>query len=124
MLEKPKDFEEAKVLIKSSTTSDYNTAFLNAVKFKAGLVAAVGVGVSFIAGIVTKEPSVTLAILPNVGIFTLTALTPYFKRKSVIKDINNGDLFINVPKSEIMRLANLYVKEYNEFEASHKGRSR
>lgn len=116
MLEYPKNYEEAKLIIKNSITDDYANHHFKMVKLRAAFITAVGVAAGIAVGAITKNPTWTWGILPNACLIGLSGLVPLLGRNVTKKLMSNDSYFNGKTNEEIMELATKYVTEYNEFE--------
>ena len=93
LLKKPENYEEAKIIVRNSSESKFNKAYLNSIRFKAGLIAFVGAAVAVAVGLASRDVVVGIAIFINFGLISLASLSPLFARKRSMKQIENGSFF-------------------------------
>ena len=123
MLEKPKNYEEAKKIIENAPNDDMQAKKMKTVKLRALAAVGVGVAAAISAGVMTEDPSMGAIVLGNSMFFAAPFTLPYFFRQRTKRELRNGTYFDDKSEEEVMKLADEYVDEYNEFDDS-KGRSR
>ena len=125
MYKKPEHFEEAKLII---TECEENKKFMGkyykAVSLKAAFVTAVGVMCSYAAGLISGMPEITQDLLPLAGGVGVAFWFPIIGLIKTHSRVMDGSIFEKRPPSEIMRVANKYVEEYNKFEAEQEAKKK
>lgn len=115
MLEKPKNYEEAIKIIVDSVTDDFTAKYKKAYIIRAVLIAAIGLSVAAIAGLVTQNLVWTTAMLPAVGVISFSGVIPIISLNRHLKRITNGDYFARNSEEHVMEIASTYVDQYNNF---------
>ena len=123
MLEKPKNYEEAKKIIENTVGDDMQEHKLKVAKLRSLVAVGVGAAAAVTAGVMTEDPTFGAIVLGNAMMIAAPFTFPYFFRKETAKNISNGSYFDDKSEEKIIHAANDYVERYNEFEES-KGRSR
>ena len=72
-----------------------------------------GLGVSFVAAGITRQPSVILAMLPITALASFTFLIPLIQQKNAYKKIMNDDAFKYATTDQIINAANSYIDQDN-----------
>lgn len=117
-MKKAENYEEAKIIIKSSTSSIVSDHNKKALKLRAELITLIGIAGSIAAGIITEEPTVALDALPFYGAFTLHSILQYLLYLRNQKKINDGSFFKKYSEEEVIKMANEYVNTYNHYASS------
>ena len=112
MLQKPRNYEEAKIIIKNSIDDDLQKYNREWNKKRSIVITSICAAVAVAIG-ATNGVSVGIASVPCLGIISLTSLAPFIIRKHVNKEILDGTYFQDKSESEIIRIASDYVDEYN-----------
>ena len=116
MLEKPKNYEEAKKVIETAVDDEWQTKDLKTAKLRLLLAVGVGAAASVAAGVMTEDPVMGAIALSNAMILASPFSIPYLKRKRVIDAVHDGSYFDKVDADEMLDAANQYVDLYNERE--------
>ena len=124
MLEKPRNYEEAKKIITEAVHDDLHEHSLKVIKLRAGLVAALGIGAAVAAGIVTESPTLTATILPTVAIFDSPFIFQLLGHIKAVKNVESGKFLYHMSEEDAMKLATDYVDDYNAFEEKRGGMHR
>lgn len=114
-MKKAENYEEAKVIIKNSTSgivSDHNK---KALKLRVELITLIGIVGSVGAGIITEEPTAALNALPFYGAFALHSMLQYLLYLRNQKKINDGSFFDKYSEEEVIKMANEYADTYNSY---------
>lgn len=122
MLEKPETYEEAKIIIKNSTTSEMAELNKKLLKIRAGFITAIGLTAATAAEIVVNDPLVTIGFMPIFGTISLTSIVQYLHYLRNQQKINDDTFFDGKSEEEIMKMAEEYVEAYNEFIPQYKGK--
>lgn len=123
MLISPKNYDEAKKIIKDSVENGYELHKLMVSKVIAVLAIGLGIGAAIGIGVLTQDSLITiLAILPFLMVVGPFAL-PYYLRKRTISRVRSGEYFQDKSEDEIIEIAQIYVDAYNDLEARGKIKS-
>ena len=122
MLEKPETYEEAKIIIKNSTTSEMAELNKKLLKIRAGFITAIGLTAATAAEIVVNDPLVTIGFMPIFGTISLTSIVQYLHYLRNQQKINDDTFFDDKSEEEIMKMAEEYVESYNKFIPLYKGK--
>lgn len=122
MLEKPETYEEAKIIIKNSTTSEMAELNKKLLKIRAGFITAIGLTAATAAGIVVNDPLVTIGLMPIFGTISISSIVQYLHYLRNQQKINDDTFFDDKSEEEIMKMAEEYVESYNKFIPLYKGK--
>ena len=121
MLERPENYEEAKKIIEySAEKTDLIKRNKKIMKLQAGLLTAVGVGISGLLGVMTGSTEVFVGTLPVAGMISIESIIPYFIYCNNNKKIKNGTYFEGKSEEKIIDLATKYVEGHNQLEREGK----
>ncbi len=112
----PKDYEEAKMIIKNSTTDDYAKSNNKKNLLRAGIISSLCFASAAAVGLFTGKTNLMIPSMIIAGSLSLTTLFPIISNKSIKNEIDSGRYFEGKSESDIMRIASNYVTEYNSFE--------
>ncbi len=115
MLEKPRNYEEAKIVIKNSINDDLQKYNKSWNKKRSIVITSICAAVAVAIG-AAKGVSVGLASVPFLGVVSLSSLAPFIIRKNVDKEIQSGAYFKDKSEEDIIKIASAYVDQYNDFE--------
>lgn len=116
MLKKPKNYEEARLILEKSATDDLTKKSLKLNKLKAIIVSGIAVAGLTALQLIMSNPIVTAVHIPLAAILALPHILPYFYTKKMVNALKTGDYFNNMSEETIKETAEKYVDEYNEFE--------
>ena len=116
MLKKPKNYEEARLILEKSATDDLTKNKLKLEKLQAIIVSGVAVAGLTALQLILGSPIVTAVHIPLAAILSLPNILPYFYTKKMVNELKTGDYFNNMTDETIKETAEKYVDEYNEFE--------
>lgn len=122
MLEKPETYEEAKIIIKNSTTSEMAELNKKLLKIRAGFITAIGLTAATATGIVVNDPLVTIGLMPIFGTISISSIVQYLHYLRNQQKINDDTFFDDKSEEEIMKMAEEYVESYNKFIPLYKGK--
>ena len=122
LLEKPRNYEEAKVIIKNSANDDLEKHNRKKNLIRSGIIAGLSYGAAAAVGIITHNTSNFVAALPLASMVTLTSFFPMIYNRSIRKKIESGKIFEGRTEQDIVDAASSYVDQYNQFERTHKSR--
>ena len=120
MLEHPKNFEEAKIIIKNSVNDDYYGNKRRIALLRLLFSLGVGLGLGTFFAISNGHISYIFTMMPA----TFLASAPFMKLYADIKKHDKtiiDESYFKMPEKYIMEIANDYVDEYNMHEIK-KGR--
>ncbi len=123
MLEKPRNYEEARVIIENAVDDEKQTKETKMVKIRFLSVLGIGIAASVVAGVMNENLIIGVAASANALMIASPFAVPYFHRKKVINAIHDGSYFEKADKDNVMDAAIDYVREYNEYEEK-KGKNR
>lgn len=115
MLERPNNYEEAKIIIKNSVDDEYEHRNMKVNALRAGIITAISFGIAGLIGLATKKPIAFLSMLPPAIIMSLSGLGPILAQWRTNNRINSGQYFQNKSEEQIINIADDYVEEYNNF---------
>ena len=118
MLESPKNYEEAKVIIKNSVGDNYQKHFMRKAALRTAFVSLASFGAAVAVGLISKNQTAALYMLPGSALISLTTLVPFILQHRTNKRIESGKYFENKTEQEIMNIARTYVSDYNNYERS------
>jgi hypothetical protein len=118
-LERPNNYEEAKIILKNTVGSELDKKSNKAMRNRAIFNTAASLSVAGIAGVITGSAITALCALPLTGLVLATSIIPIVLKHTINKKIENGKLFEEKSKKEIIDMANNYVTQVNDYEASH-----
>ena len=125
MLEKPKNYEEAKkIIVECESDKQFVGKYRNAISLKAAFVTAVGVMCSYAAGLISGEPELTQSLLPLAGTVGLMFWLPIVGEIKTNIEARNGTIFNKLTEKQVMDIAERFVDEYNELEAKRERKGR
>ena len=116
MQEYPETYEETKKIVIDSNSSEYNKQVSKTHKLKYLFTLLAGTAIAAAAGLVTGEIGLFLASLPAVGLISLPALLPIFRRKQEVQSIEDGTFFKKHSPDEVMDFAVALVDYNNDME--------
>lgn len=116
MLKKPKNYEEAKVLLENSATDDLTKKTIKLTGLRATIVSALAVAGLAALQIIFNNPMLTAIHIPLAALLTIPNVTPYFLHKKLVKDLKSGKYFEEKNKEDVKKIADMYVDEYNHYE--------
>ncbi len=119
-MEKPKNYEEAKMIIKNSVNDNVSKNFYKINYLRAGVVSGLVLGVAATLGIIWKSAMVGFSALPLGAVICFPTLLPIIHQKKVDRRIKNDTYFYGKSEETIMRIANNHVEEYNRLEQGRK----
>ena len=120
MLEKPKNYQEARVIIENAVDDDLQTKRLKMAIFRLLLVVGAGVAASVTVGVKTND--LVLGVLAfAVAIIVAAPFTvPVILKRKVKDDVHAGTYFDDLPEDAVIEAATDYVREYNQYEEKHR----
>lgn len=116
MIQKATNYDEAVEIIKKSADDAFSARYRQAFVKRGLITLCVCLAVACIAGLMTKNPVVTLAMLPAAGVITLAAFLPLIAFNHTLKKYKTGEFFARRSEEEIIAWANVYADQYNVFE--------
>jgi hypothetical protein len=120
MLEKPRNFEEAKMIIKNSANDELEVYNRKKNIKRSAIISAICFASAAAIGLLNHRMSTFYAALPLASMVSLTSLFPLIYNRSVRKKIESGKAFEGRTEQEIIDAASSYVDEYNKFAKSQK----
>ena len=117
LLKEAKTYEEAKQIIKDSTKGELNQKYMNLLKLKSGLVTGIGTGVAVAIGALTNNYEILVGLVPGAVVLGFSYLIPLMARKKEINNIQNEKFFEGKTEYDVMKMANTYVKKFNEYKS-------
>ena len=120
MLEYPRDYEEAKVIIKNSVNGPVSKHYKKLNLLRSSLITLLGIGAAATIGIIKKDIAFFGVSLHLFAGISLASLYPIFFRKKVDRAIKNGTYFDGKSEEEIMNIARAHVAEYNKLQGKVK----
>ena len=114
-MEYPKNYEEAKIIIKGIPNGEYYKSINKTNKKRALLVTGLSFGVSVALGLITGKPSLTYLSLPLAGAASYLSFLPLLVHKMAANKTISGEYFEGKSEEEIMQIAKDYVDGYNDF---------
>ena len=124
MLNYPKSYEEAKIILEGSVKSDYFQKQKRLSGLKNLFLTGCAIGAAIGVGVVKNDALLGALTLPNLILLESPLLLPYFLRVSTERKILNGTYFKEHTEEEIMIAAEDYVNRYNKYEEKNKRGSR
>ena len=119
-MEKVETYEEAKVIIKSSTTSEIAEHNKKALKLRAGFITLIAIAATSVTGIAVGDSSASMAVMPIFGSISISSIIPYLLYLRNQRKIEDDSFFKNKSEEEIIQMANEYAEAYNQY-SSHVG---
>ena len=117
MLEYPKTYEEAKIILKNSLHDDLHKHVMKKNILRGALVTAIAGGVAAGIGLIRGDVGATLAVLPIAVPASILGFAPVIVDMQVKAKVKDGSIFSGRTKQEVIDKAKKYVDTYNEFEA-------
>ncbi len=114
-LEYPKDYEEAKIILKNSVNDDLIKRNRKINIIRSSLIAALSFGASAALGKFTVPTNFYLT-LPIAATASLVGFYPLIAEHKIDKQIKSGKYFEGKTEEEIITSATRYVDEYNKYE--------
>ena len=93
MLEKPTNYEEAKIILKKMPTDDMQQSKLKTAKLRSMFIVGLGAAAAATVGIVSQDPALGVIAFPNAMLLAAPFTLPYFLRKYTLNRIDNGEYF-------------------------------
>lgn len=124
MLEKPTNYEEAKIILKKMPTDDMQQSKLKTAKLRSMFIVGLGAAAAATVGIVSQDPALGVIAFPNAMLLAAPFTLPYFLRKYTLNRIDNGEYFQDKTEDQIIDAAKDYVEQYNKFEERKGGPSK
>ncbi len=120
MLEKPKNYEEAKLIIKNSVGDKLTNRYMKLNVLRSSLITLLTIGAATALGVARKSAMVGLACIPFASVISFGAFLPVIYQKRTEKRIKDDSYFVGKSEETIMRVANQHVDEYNRLEQNKK----
>ena len=116
MLEYPKTYEEARIVLKDSAHDDYMQYCQKKTLLRGGLITGISMGVAALFGVVSKSSTAFLAALPLASMISFSGFVPYIVNRNTMRRKESEKLIKGKSEEEVMKIASMYVDEYNDFE--------
>lgn len=116
MLKKPKNYEEAKLILKNSATDDYQKKILKVTRLRTIIMSALAAAGLTTLQISFNNPALTAVCVPAAILSLLPHMIPYFLQKKLIRELKSGRFFEDRTDDEIIKIAEDYTDSYNQFE--------
>ena len=120
MLEYPKNYEEAKIIIKNSVGGPVSEHTKKLNILRSTFITLLGIGAAVTLGIVKKDMAFTAASLPFFGAISATSFYPLFFKMKVDKSIKNETYFEGKSEEQIINIARAHVDEYNKIQSRNR----
>ncbi len=121
-MKKAETYEEAKIIIKNSTREEITQHNKRVFKLRTGLITLLGIAGAISAGIMTEDPSVTTGLLPIFGLISLNSIKTYLLYLRNLRKVDDETFYKDKSEEEVIRMANEYVDEYNNFMSQMNGK--
>jgi hypothetical protein len=116
MLKYPKDYEEAKIIIKNSVNDDLHRDSRKFNIKRSAFITALAYGTAVALRYILKFPQLYYLSLPLATVVSAESLIPFFISYKFKKQVEDETLFSRKTSSEIIKAAHDYVTEYNTYE--------
>ena len=124
MLSKPKNYEEAKIILKNSVGDELRTHNKKVNLIRAGIINTLVVGALVALGVKFNDITVPLAGLPFLGAAGFASFIPIITTHKTDKTLADGSYFKDKSEQQVIDIASRYVDEYNEYERRSGGKGR
>ncbi len=124
MLEYPKNYEEAKIIIKNGLYDDYTKRVERKNLLRAGLVTALGAGAVYGVNALASKGGTFMFTVPIALTASFVSFLPVIAAYRSKKMLKEGSYFSRLSEEETMQMARHHVDEYNAFEEQRKSRGR
>ena len=116
MYNDPKNYIEAKKILNDSVRNDMFQDKVRTTRLRAGVVTALGFGVSYLVGTLTNNPDLVSSLSPTIIGLGLSFLFPNVGMRKAAQSIEDGSFYEGKSQEEVIRLATNYAHKYNEYE--------
>lgn len=122
MLEYPKDYEEAKQILRDGVDGELEQKLLRRDIIRNNVIYLIILGIFVFVTLRYDNAWLALGVMPGVLPFTIPWVMLYFIRKRNHRIVKSGEYFQNMTESQVIRNAEHYVDMYNAYEAKKKRR--
>ena len=114
MLEHPKTYEEARIILKDSANDDYMKHCQKRALLRGGLVTLLCVGAASLVGL-KYGSNMIIDTIPIGSMISLSSFIPYFINKDTQRLKRTEKYIKGKSEEQVISLASHYVDEYNDF---------